>query len=215
MGCAMVTGRILNWCHNCSGEKVKVPQGLKSLCRNYECRPYGTAVAPLLFPGTAVPGFAVLPLRGWSSVLFQRFRQIRDVTQSLRLAFLLTVSGTAGRGCGRGRLAGGSRPSAGNEATEKLVPEQPSPQRLKPHSKQCGYRSAEALRRPKANAILFVVLTGCAFAQTHTTVRHYRERIDDTPPEIAQAEDAIQKNDFGDAEALLKKAIDKDSNNYQ
>src|SRR5260370_25217524 len=73
MGCAMVTGRILNWCHNCSREKVKVPQGLKSLCRNYECRPYGTAVAPLLFPGTVVPGFPVLPLHGWSSVLFHRF----------------------------------------------------------------------------------------------------------------------------------------------
>ena len=71
------------------------------------------------------------------------------------------------------------------------------------------------MNRPVVNAILFVVLTGCAFAQTHTTVRHYRERIDDTPPEIAQAEDAIQKNDFGGAEALLKKAIDKDSNNYQ
>ena len=59
------------------------------------------------------------------------------------------------------------------------------------------------------------VLTGSALAQTHTTVRHYRERIDYTPPEIAQAEDAIQKNDFGGAETLLKKAIDKDSNNYQ
>jgi tetratricopeptide (TPR) repeat protein len=51
--------------------------------------------------------------------------------------------------------------------------------------------------------------------QTHTTVRHYKERIDDTPPEIAQAEDAIQKNDFAAAETLLKKAIDKDPKNYQ
>ncbi len=59
------------------------------------------------------------------------------------------------------------------------------------------------------------VLTACALAQTHTTVRHYREPIDDTPPEIAQAEDAIQKNDFAGAETLLEKAIDKDSNNYQ
>jgi Flp pilus assembly protein TadD len=69
------------------------------------------------------------------------------------------------------------------------------------------------------NAILLVVLTAwlttCAFAQTHTTVRHYKERVDDTPPEIAQAEDAIQKNDFTRAETLLKKAIEKDSNNYQ
>jgi len=66
-----------------------------------------------------------------------------------------------------------------------------------------------------ANAILLMALTACTFAQTHTTVRHYKERIDDQPPEIAQAEDAIQKNDFTAAETLLKKAIDKDHNNYQ
>ena len=59
------------------------------------------------------------------------------------------------------------------------------------------------------------MLTASGLAQTHTTVRHYKERIDDTPPEIAQAEDAIQKNDFAGAETLLKKAIDKDPNNYQ
>ena len=35
------------------------------------------------------------------------------------------------------------------------------------------------------------------------------------PPEIAQAEDAIQKNDFTGAETLLKKALDKDPKNYQ
>ncbi len=64
------------------------------------------------------------------------------------------------------------------------------------------------------------VLTACLAVsaraqQTHTTVRHYKERIDNTPPEIAQAEDAIQKNDFAAAETLLKKAIDKDPKNYQ
>src|SRR6202795_3550753 len=71
------------------------------------------------------------------------------------------------------------------------------------------------MKRPLANAILLIALTAAAFAQTHTTVRHYKERIDDTPPEIAQAEDAIQKNDFTAAETLLKKAIDKDPKNYQ
>ena len=73
------------------------------------------------------------------------------------------------------------------------------------------------MNRPVRNAILFIVLSACTLglAQTHTTVRHYKERIDDTPPEIAQAEDAIQKNDFTGAETLLKKAIDKDPNNYQ
>jgi peroxiredoxin len=36
------------------------------------------------------------------------------------------------------------------QATEKIAEEGLSPQRLKPHSKQCGYRSAEALRHPKS-----------------------------------------------------------------
>ncbi len=75
------------------------------------------------------------------------------------------------------------------------------------------------MKRRFTNAILLIVLTAwlavSALAQTHTTVRHYKERIDDTPPEIAQAEDAIQKNDFAAAETLLKKAIDKDPQNYQ
>src|SRR5467141_151342 len=71
------------------------------------------------------------------------------------------------------------------------------------------------MNHPFANAILLIAVTAVAFAQTHTTVRHYKERIDDTPPEIAQAEDAIQKNDLTAAETLLKKAIDKDPKNYQ
>ncbi len=76
------------------------------------------------------------------------------------------------------------------------------------------------LNRLLANAILPVVLVAfvlnaCGFAQTHTTVRHHRELVDDTPEEIAQAEEAIQKSDFTSAEALLKKAIDRDPNNYQ
>jgi len=74
------------------------------------------------------------------------------------------------------------------------------------------------MNRTFTNAILLVVaLFFCpvVFAQTHTTVRHHRELVDDQPPEIAQAEDAIQKNDFGGAETLLKKAIDKDPKNYQ
>ncbi len=72
-----------------------------------------------------------------------------------------------------------------------------------------------SMKRAFANAALILVLAACAVAQTHTTVRHYKERIDDQPPEIAQAEDAIQKNDFTGAETLLRKALDKDPNNYQ
>jgi len=65
------------------------------------------------------------------------------------------------------------------------------------------------------NAVLLLVLSAGAFPQTHTTVRHYKEAVDEQPPEIAQAEEAIQKNDFAGAETLLKKALEKDPNNYQ
>ncbi len=65
--------------------------------------------------------------------------------------------------------------------------------------------------------LIVIVLTTCSalFSQTHTTVRHHKELVEDQSAEIAQAEDAIQKNDFPAAEALLKKAIEKDANNYQ
>jgi Flp pilus assembly protein TadD len=85
-----------------------------------------------------------------------------------------------------------------------------------------GLQKPPRMNRPVSNAILLVVisvivLTACAVAlsQDHTTVRHYKERIDDQPSEIAQAEDAIQKNDFTGAETLLKEALDKDPKNYQ
>jgi tetratricopeptide (TPR) repeat protein len=55
----------------------------------------------------------------------------------------------------------------------------------------------------------------CAPAQTHTTVRHHKETIEEQPAEIARAEDAIQKNDFPAAETLLKKALGRDPKNYQ
>src|ERR1035437_3288837 len=39
------------------------------------------------------------------------------------------------------------------QAAEKVASgQEPRPQRLKPHSKQCSYRSAEALRHPKSRA---------------------------------------------------------------
>src|ERR1700722_2880884 len=64
-------------------------------------------------------------------------------------------------------------------------------------------------------AAFLILISVTASSQTHTTVRHYKERVDDTPPEIAQAEDAIQKKDFAAAEPLLKKALEKDPNNFQ
>ena len=74
-----------------------------------------------------------------------------------------------------------------------------------------------AMKHAVANAILLISVTGSAFAQTqtHTTIRHHREVIEDQPAEIAQAEDAIQKNDFAAAESLLKKALARDPKNYQ
>jgi Flp pilus assembly protein TadD len=69
--------------------------------------------------------------------------------------------------------------------------------------------------RPAGSLLLLsCVLAACTLAQSQT-VRHYKERVDNTPPEIAQAEDAIQKGDFANAESLLKKALDKDHDNYQ
>jgi Flp pilus assembly protein TadD len=77
-------------------------------------------------------------------------------------------------------------------------------------------RNPSATKAGFLRSLLLVgVLTAGAFAQDHTTVRHYKVPIDDMPPEITQAEDAIQKNDFTGAETLLKKAIDKDPKNYQ
>jgi tetratricopeptide (TPR) repeat protein len=69
-------------------------------------------------------------------------------------------------------------------------------------------------RRALVNTIVVVILSAALFSQSRPTIRHHREFVEDTPPEIAQAEDAIQKNDFSSAEPLLKKALDKDPNNY-
>lgn len=59
---------------------------------------------------------------------------------------------------------------------------------------------------------------GNLFAQsTHTTVRHRRVIEEDTsqPPELIQAENAIQKKDYTAAQPLLKKVVAADPNNYQ
>ena len=68
---------------------------------------------------------------------------------------------------------------------------------------------------PPIHAILLAVLSACVIAQTHTTIRHRREIVEDQPAEIAQAEQAIQKNDFAPAEALLNKALERDPNNKE
>ena len=66
-------------------------------------------------------------------------------------------------------------------------------------------------------AVVVILWTACACAQTqtHTTVRHRREIVESQPPEIAKAEDAIEKNNFADAEPLLNKALATDPNNKE
>lgn len=64
-------------------------------------------------------------------------------------------------------------------------------------------------------AFLLILLTAGALAQTHTTIRHHREIVESQPAEIAQAEDAIQKNDFTAAESLLNKALARDPDNKE
>src|SRR5271165_75736 len=71
------------------------------------------------------------------------------------------------------------------------------------------------MRLRLAHAMLAVLATSFALAQTHTTIRHHKETVEEQPAEIAQAEDAIQKNNFAAAEPLLKKALDRDPRNYQ
>ena len=63
------------------------------------------------------------------------------------------------------------------------------------------------------NVLAPVLLAAASLAQTigtHTTVRHHRESVNDQPPEIAQAEKAIETRDFTHAEVLLKKALAAD-----
>ena len=67
-----------------------------------------------------------------------------------------------------------------------------------------------------SNSLLILLLATASFPQTidtHTTVRHHKELVSGQPPEIAQAEEALQKNDFTAAESLLRKALATDPEN--
>jgi tetratricopeptide (TPR) repeat protein len=60
-------------------------------------------------------------------------------------------------------------------------------------------------------------LTGSALAQTTgKTVRHHKVAVDDpsSPPELIQAESAIEKQDYATAEPLLRKVVAQDPDNY-
>src|SRR5438067_2335688 len=54
-------------------------------------------------------------------------------------------------------------------------------------------------------------------AQTGKAVRHHKVAVEDpsSPPELTQAEAAIEKKDYATAEPLLKKVVERDGNNYQ
>ncbi len=63
---------------------------------------------------------------------------------------------------------------------------------------------------------LLVALPAPAPAQTGKTVRHHKVAVDDptSPPELIQAEAAIEKQDYATAEPLLKKVVGDDALNY-
>src|SRR5579863_2054876 len=66
--------------------------------------------------------------------------------------------------------------------------------------------------------VLGLYLGATAFAQsTGQTVRHHRIVDQDSsfPPELTQAESAIEKHDYATAEPLLKKVVAADPNNFQ
>ncbi len=66
--------------------------------------------------------------------------------------------------------------------------------------------------------VLGFCLGGMTFAQnTGQTVRHHKvvDQDSSSPPELTQAENAIQKGDDASAESLLKKALVTDPGNFQ
>jgi tetratricopeptide (TPR) repeat protein len=65
---------------------------------------------------------------------------------------------------------------------------------------------------------LGVCLCGIALAEgTHQTIRHHKvvEPASSFPPELTQAEGAIEKHDYASAEPLLKKVVADDPANFQ
>ena len=65
--------------------------------------------------------------------------------------------------------------------------------------------------------LAFALSSGIVSAQTTgKTVRHHKEAlIDQSSPELAQAESAIEKKDYTSAEPLLKKVVERTPSDYQ
>jgi tetratricopeptide (TPR) repeat protein len=67
-------------------------------------------------------------------------------------------------------------------------------------------------------AAIAVLLTACAAAQTHTTVRHHtiaESTATTVKPEVTQAEDALDHKNYAAAEELLNKATAADAKDYR
>src|SRR5580704_9697090 len=65
--------------------------------------------------------------------------------------------------------------------------------------------------------LTLLALTASGLAQTTgQTVRHHKVPVDDpsSPPELLQAESAIEKQDYSTAEPQLKKVVAQDPDNY-
>lgn len=80
--------------------------------------------------------------------------------------------------------------------------------------------SARRLRRGGLGLcvlVIIVALAGFAVAQTSgKTVHHHKVQVEDpsSPPELIQAETAIEKQDYATAEPLLKKVVASDPDNF-
>src|SRR5258707_10927772 len=75
------------------------------------------------------------------------------------------------------------------------------------------------IRRSLGLRVIVLVIALALDAQAQgsgKTVRHHKVAVDDpsSPPELIQAESAIEKQDFASAEPLLKKVVAQDPDNY-
>ena len=64
---------------------------------------------------------------------------------------------------------------------------------------------------------ILALIAGIALAQSSgKTVRHHKVEVEDpsSPPELIQAESAIEKKDYATAEPLLKKVVANDPQNF-
>src|SRR5450432_207807 len=118
-------------------------------------------------------------------------------------------SSTAHVGAGAlARPAGGSSAKVENAALFGMIPSSASSARL-PGRGRPGLRVIVLVA-------VFVFALGAQGQSSSKTVRHHAVTVDDpsSPPELIQAESAIEKQDYSTAEPLLKKVVEQDHDNY-